>query len=128
MTGFMHSVPLQVTVMFVYIANLDALSSVSDPLDLVTLLNRLYTMFDSVVESTGVYKVMAASSMYMCVAGALDNNAAHAASMAHTATAILRRLQAHSTSLTLSNIPLEIQVRRRMKLIGILLSIVCTSL
>jgi class 3 adenylate cyclase len=79
-----------VTVMFVYISDLPLLASHADPLELIMLLNGLYTDFDEVLSRTGVYKIMAVANMYLCVSGALDENKNHAVTMARTALEILK--------------------------------------
>ena len=104
-----HSFP-EVTVMFVYINNLNYLSGKADPIELVTFLNRLYTCFDTLVEETGVYKVMAIANMYLCVAGALDDNVKHAETMAETALRIMKMMKRDYTLFRLADEDVEIQI------------------
>jgi class 3 adenylate cyclase len=66
-----------VSVLFVYVENLDAVSTATSPTALVQALNELYVRFDAVTERLGVYKVMAIANMYLVVSGAPEPDPFH---------------------------------------------------
>lgn len=81
------------TVMFISVANFDAISTRMPPLDLLSAMNALYSLVDSFVESqNGVYKVLAIGGSYLCVAAASGlgpDNPCHARACVEAAAAIL---------------------------------------
>jgi class 3 adenylate cyclase len=74
-----------VTVMFIAVEQLDALSLRCEPVELVAFLNDLYVALDDVLAACGVYKVMGGASSYLCIAGAHDGASDHAARVASAA-------------------------------------------
>ncbi|VDM46790.1 unnamed protein product [Toxocara canis] len=82
-----------VTVFFSDVVKFTNLASKCTPLQVVNLLNDLYTTFDTIIDEHQVYKVETIGDGYLCVSGLPDRNGnEHARNVAEMSFAFLKSL------------------------------------
>uniref|UniRef100_A0A0K0F3E9 Guanylate cyclase n=1 Tax=Strongyloides venezuelensis TaxID=75913 RepID=A0A0K0F3E9_STRVS len=83
-----------VTIFFSDVVSFTTLCSKSTPLQVVTLLNELYTTFDAIIDENGVFKVETIGDGYLCVSGLpVRNGNEHAKHVADMSFGFLKSLK-----------------------------------
>jgi class 3 adenylate cyclase len=81
------------TVMFTDFDNFSTLITADNAVEIVRILNLMFTVFDRCVHANGVYKVETVSSSYVAAAGVPEAAPDHAVRVVRTAIAIMEAVQ-----------------------------------
>jgi class 3 adenylate cyclase len=85
-----------VSVLFADLVGFTTHASKTSPIELVTMLNELFSMFDRLAEQHGLEKIKTIGDAYMVVAGIPQPVADHATAIAHMATDMISGLQSYA--------------------------------
>lgn len=96
-----------VTVLFADIVNFTPLATRVSPVDLVALLNRIFSVFDHLTEQHGVEKIKTIGDAYMVVGGIPTHRPDHAQAIADMALAMQAEIQRINCDL---DEPLDIRI------------------
>ncbi|XP_010285470.1 PREDICTED: retinal guanylyl cyclase 2-like [Phaethon lepturus] len=100
----------QVTIYFSDIVGFTTISALSEPIEVVDLLNDLYTLFDAVLRNHDVYKVETIGDAYMVASGLPKRNGnKHAAEIANMSLDILSSVGTFKMR-HMPDIPLRIRI------------------
>ncbi|NXG52101.1 GUC2F cyclase, partial [Psilopogon haemacephalus] len=100
----------QVTIYFSDIVGFTTISALSEPIEVVDLLNDLYTLFDAVLGNHDVYKVETIGDAYMVASGLPKRNGnKHAAEIANMSLDILSSVGTFKMG-HMPDIPLRIRI------------------
>ncbi|XP_054830463.1 retinal guanylyl cyclase 2-like [Eublepharis macularius] len=100
----------EVTIYFSDIIGFTTISALSEPIEIVDLLNDLYTLFDAVISHHDVYKVETIGDAYMVASGLPKRNGQrHAAEIANMALDILSSVGSF-TMKHLPGVPIKIRM------------------
>lgn len=96
--SFVHSNYANVTVLFSHVHNFDQHTSELGPIEVVKLLNDLFSRFDTLTDKLNVYKVETIGDVYLVSAGVPDVVEQHACVLALLAIAMLDVMRHSATS------------------------------
>jgi class 3 adenylate cyclase len=88
-----------VTVLFADLVSFTSLAAKADPIQLVALLNEIFSAFDQLVEKYGVEKIKTIGDAYMVVGGVPTPQADHAHAIAALALEMQQEIQRFTTPL-----------------------------
>jgi class 3 adenylate cyclase len=97
----------EVTILFADLTNFWRIAGSRKPVQVIELLNRVFSLFDGLVAGHGVEKVKTIGDSYMAVAGPAGTRADHAAAVAELALSMQREIGVIETD---SREPLDIRI------------------
>jgi len=109
----------EVTILFADIVDFTTLSERLKPIELVDLLNCIFSEFDELVESVKLEKIKTIGDAYMVAAGLPVRRPDHAEAIADMALAMQQRISAFS-ALTGENVQIRIGINTGMVVAGVI--------
>ncbi|KAE8911780.1 hypothetical protein PF010_g2074 [Phytophthora fragariae] len=100
----------EVSILFCYVSNFQALSKHASAIELVQLMNRIVFCFDRATDTQGVYKDEAIAETYMCAAGVPQRDPFHCEKIADMALTMMRICEKESWSFNGVDIQLQIGI------------------
>ncbi|KAG1699559.1 hypothetical protein DVH05_012970 [Phytophthora capsici] len=100
----------EVSILFCYVSNFQALSKNASAIELVQLMNRIVFCFDSATDAHEVYKVEAIAETYMCAAGVPKRDPLHCEKVAEMALTMMRICEKESWNFDGVDIQLQIGI------------------
>ncbi|KAL4115775.1 hypothetical protein PRIC2_012781 [Phytophthora ramorum] len=100
----------EVSILFCYVSNFQALSKHTSAIELVQLMNRIIFCFDRATDAHGVYKVEAIAETYMCAAGVPQRDPFHCEKVADMALTMMRICEKESWSFNGVDIQLQMGI------------------
>lgn len=97
----------EVTVLFADIVGFTQMSATMEPVELVSILNEVFTKFDEIAEHLGLEKIKTIGDAYMVVAGLPESRHDHAQAIAQMALSMREALRELNTGL---GHPLQIRI------------------
>ncbi|DAZ98200.1 TPA: hypothetical protein N0F65_005332 [Lagenidium giganteum] len=109
----------EVSILFCYVSNFQALSKNASAIDLVKLINRIVFCFDKATDARGVYKVEAIAETYMCAAGVPMRDPYHHEKIADMALTMMRIRETECWSFNGVEIQLQIGIHSGPVMAGV---------
>ncbi|GMF15460.1 unnamed protein product [Phytophthora lilii] len=100
----------EVSILFCYVSNFQALSKHASAIELVQLMNRIVFCFDRATDLHGVYKVEAIAETYMCASGVPKRDPFHCEKVAEMALTMMQICEKESWSFNGVDIQLQIGI------------------
>ncbi len=109
----------EISALFLDIVNFTPLASTKTPEEIISLLNRIFTKIDHIVEDENVEKIKTIGDAYFAVSGAPVHNSRHAVSLAQTALKIRNEIM-KDKNITAENISIRMGIHSGPVVAGVI--------